>query len=760
MNRKSNQAFKNRKKMIYDFICNKNYVPMKAKEIASLLQIPKQKRSELQEVLEALEREGKIMVIHRGRYKKCPVKNSADKHAGCEDSRKEQNRGKEKDVKRNEKDEWAGAAFCPEPAECKRGTFISHSKGFGFVELEEADEEDIFIPAPYVGEAFHRDEVEVVLLPQQSGRRQEGRVVRVLSHGITEVIGTFERSKSFGFVIADNVRISKDIFIPKECINNAATGDKVIVQMRSYGSSQKSPEGKVVEILGKVGEPGIDVLSVARAYDIPMEFPIKVINQAERCPDHVLENDFNGRLDLRGWQMVTIDGEDAKDLDDAVSVSMEDGMYKLGVHIADVSNYVQGGSALDREALKRGTSVYLVDRVIPMLPKKLSNGICSLNAGEDRLALSCIMWVDKKGLVKKHQIAETVIHVDRRMSYTNVNKILTEEDEELIVEYRDLVPMFRMMKQLSDLLRANRSNRGAIDFEFPESKIILNDRGKPIDIKAYEHNAATNLIEDFMLLANETVAKEYCRKEIPFLYRTHENPDMDKMEGVLSFIRNQGISVSKSMEEITPKEVQEILSAIEGSPMEPLISRLLLRSMKQARYTTGCSGHFGLAAKYYCHFTSPIRRYPDLQIHRIIKDDLRGRMNDQKKEYYVSILEEVARQTSATERRAEEAERETDKMKMAEYMQYHIGETFDGVVSGVTGWGIYVELPNTVEGLVHVNTLRDDYYVFDQENYQMIGEMTGKTYRLGDKVCVRTADVDLGNKTIDFVLEEMGEEDE
>ena len=760
MNRKSNQAFKNRKKMIYDFICNKNYVPMKAKEIASLLQIPKQKRSELQEVLEALEREGKIMVIHRGRYKKCPVKNSADKHAGCEDSRKEQNRGKEKDVKRNEKDEWAGAAFCPEPAECKRGTFISHSKGFGFVELEEADEEDIFIPAPYVGEAFHRDEVEVVLLPQQSGRRQEGRVVRVLSHGITEVIGTFERSNSFGFVIADNVRISKDIFIPKECINNAATGDKVIVQMRSYGSSQKSPEGKVVEILGKVGEPGIDVLSVARAYDIPMEFPIKVINQAERCPDHVLENDFNGRLDLRGWQMVTIDGEDAKDLDDAVSVSMEDGMYKLGVHIADVSNYVQGGSALDREALKRGTSVYLVDRVIPMLPKKLSNGICSLNAGEDRLALSCIMWVDKKGLVKKHQIAETVIHVDRRMSYTNVNKILTEEDEELIVEYRDLVPMFRMMKQLSDLLRANRSNRGAIDFEFPESKIILNDRGKPIDIKAYEHNAATNLIEDFMLLANETLAKEYCRKEIPFLYRTHENPDMDKMEGVLSFIRNQGISVSKSMEEITPKEVQEILSAIEGSPMEPLISRLLLRSMKQARYTTGCSGHFGLAAKYYCHFTSPIRRYPDLQIHRIIKDDLRGRMNDQKKEYYVSILEEVARQTSATERRAEEAERETDKMKMAEYMQYHIGETFDGVVSGVTGWGIYVELPNTVEGLVHVNTLRDDYYVFDQENYQMIGEMTGKTYRLGDKVCVRTADVDLGNKTIDFVLEEMGEEDE
>lgn len=753
MNRKSNQAFKNRKKMIYDFICNKNYVPMKAKEIASLLQIPKQKRSELQEVLEALEREGKIMVIHRGRYKKCPVKNSADKHAGCEDSRKEQNRGKEKDVKRNEKDEWAGAAFCPEPAECKRGTFISHSKGFGFVELEEADEEDIFIPAPYVGEAFHRDEVEVVLLPQQSGRRQEGRVVRVLSHGITEVIGTFERSNSFGFVIADNVRISKDIFIPKECINNAATGDKVIVQMRSYGSSQKSPEGKVVEILGKVGEPGIDVLSVARAYDIPMEFPIKVINQAERCPDHVLENDFNGRLDLRGWQMVTIDGEDAKDLDDAVSVSMEDGMYKLGVHIADVSNYVQGGSALDREALKRGTSVYLVDRVIPMLPKKLSNGICSLNAGEDRLALSCIMWVDKKGLVKKHQIAETVIHVDRRMSYTNVNKILTEEDEELIVEYRDLVPMFRMMKQLSDLLRANRSNRGAIDFEFPESKIILNDRGKPIDIKAYEHNAATNLIEDFMLLANETVAKEYCRKEIPFLYRTHENPDMDKMEGVLSFIRNQGISVSKSMEEITPKEVQEILSAIEGSPMEPLISRLLLRSMKQARYTTGCSGHFGLAAKYYCHFTSPIRRYPDLQIHRIIKEQLRGRMDGKRILHYEEILPEVAKHSSRMERRADEAERETEKLKKAQYMVSRIGEKFEGVISGVTAWGIYVELPNTVEGMVHVSRMAGDYYYYDEQAYEMIGRDTGRTFRLGQKVDVIVDDVDLQMKSVDFVLQ-------
>lgn len=754
MNRKNDQAFKNRKKMIYDFICNKNYVPMKAREIAALLQIPKAKRGELEEVLDALEEEGKIMEIHRGRYKKRPVKETEPGSSGQENSHKK--KGEKRDAA-NKKNQTEDVRF--EESEVLRGKFISHPKGFGFVQLEDS-EEDVFIPAVYAESAFHMDEVEVVLLPEQGGRRQEGRIVRVLSHEIMEVVGTFERSSSFGFVVPDNTKISRDIFIPKELINNAANGDKVIVQICKYGGSQKSPEGRVIEILGKALDPGVDVLSVAKAYDLPMEFPVRVIHQAERCPDQVQEADLGGRLDLRDWQMVTIDGEDAKDLDDAVSVSMEEGLYKLGVHIADVSNYVQGGSALDKEALKRGTSVYLVDRVIPMIPARLSNGICSLNAGEDRLALSCIMWVDKKGVVQRKQIAESVIHVDRRMTYTNVNKILTDSDDEVMQEYLELVPMFRMMKQLSDILRANRSRRGAIDFEFPESKIILNASGKPVDIRAYEHNAATNLIEDFMLLANETVAKEYCSKEIPFLYRTHENPDMDKMEGVLTFIRGQGIEVNKSMEEITPKEIQEILEKIEGSPMESLISRLLLRSMKQARYTTGCSGHFGLAARYYCHFTSPIRRYPDLQIHRIIKDDLRGRMNDKKKEYYVSILEEVAQQTSATERRAEEAERETDKMKMAEYMQYHIGESFEGIVSGVTGWGIYVELPNTVEGLVHVNTLQDDFYIFDQDNYQMVGEVTKKAYRLGDKVRVRVADADVISKTIDFVLTEAGEEDE
>ena len=417
-----------------------------------------------------------------------------------------------------------------------------------------------------------------------------------------------------------------------------------------------------------------------------------------------------------------------------------------------MSNYVQGGSALDREALKRGTSVYLVDRVIPMLPTRLSNGICSLNQGEDRLALSCLMTIDGQGRVINHQIAETVIRVNRRMTYTAVKKIL-EGDQETASAYQELVPLFYEMRDLSALLRRNRTRRGSIDFDFPESKVLLDEQGHPVEIRAYEANVATRIIEDFMLLANETVAREYCERQIPFLYRTHENPDSDKMENVLTFIRGQGIPVNKHQQEITPAQVQEILTAVEGKPSEPLISRLLLRSMKQARYTTGCSGHFGLAARHYCHFTSPIRRYPDLQIHRIIKDTIRGRMNQEKKEHYAHILEDVATWTSQTERRAEEVERETVKMKKAEYMAGLVGQTFEGVISGVTGWGLYVELPNTVEGLVHVNSMKD-YYRFDEENYQLVGEHNGVVFHLGDLVRVQVAGADVQTRSVDFILEE------
>ncbi len=709
MNKKT---LKNRKKLILDFISNKEYHPMRAKDIAMLLQLPKGKRGDLFEVLDALEEEGKIC-CRRGKYEK--VRQEAQ-------------------VSRRE---------------ILEGTFIANARGFGFVEVEGQD--DLYIPEEDTLYAFHKDRVQVKVKPEQKGNRKEGKILQILSHGLSEVVGTFEKSQNFGFVIPDNQKMGKDIFIPREHTMGAEDGDKVVAKIVSYGGKNKNPEGRIKEILGAAGQPGIDVLSIARGYELPMDFPQKVQNQADRVPDHVLEGDFQGRMDLRDWTVVTIDGEDAKDLDDGISLTKEGNIYHLGVHIADVTNYVQGGSALDREALRRGTSVYLVDRVIPMLPKRLSNGICSLNQGEDRLALSCLMDIDSQGKILGHKIAETVICVDRRMSYTQVKGIL-EGDKELRSEYQELVPMFFHMKDLSAILRTKRSKRGSIDFDFPESKIYLDEMGRPTEIRAYEQNVATRIIEDFMLLANETVAKEYCEREIPFVYRTHENPDMDKMEKVLTFIRNQDIPVHKAHEEITPLEIQEILTSIEGQDCEPLISRLLLRSMKQARYTTGCSGHFGLAAKHYCHFTSPIRRYPDLQIHRIIKDTIRGRMKDEKKLYYAQILEDVAAKSSTLERRAEEVERETVKLKKAEYMQMHLLETFDGIISGITGWGMYVELPNTVEGLVHVSSLTDDYYIFDEENYCLRGEMSQKTYHLGDPVQVLVSEVDITTKSIDFIL--------
>ncbi len=601
---------------------------------------------------------------------------------------------------------------------------------------------------------MHQDKVRIIIRDdKKEGKRQEGVVVKVLERGMPEIVGTYQLNRDFGFVISDNPKFSKDIFIPRKEAAGIKNGDKVIAVITDYGSGNKNPEGKIKENLGNIRTPGTDILAIVKSFGIPSEFPEKVMKQAQRVPDHVLDADRDGRLDLRHLQTVTIDGEDAKDLDDAISLTKEGDIYHLGVHIADVSNYVQYNSALDREALKRGTSVYLADRVVPMLPERLSNGICSLNQGEDRLALSCLMDINEKGKVVSHQIAETVINVNERMCYTDVKNILEDTDEEAKKRYDALIPMFFMMKELSGILRNSRHHRGSIDFDFPESKIILNAAGKAIDVKPYEANVATKIIEDFMLMANETVAQEYCTEEIPFVYRTHDNPDPEKVESLLTLLHNQGVKIQKAKEEITPKEIQQIIESIEGLPNEAMISRLVLRSMKQAKYTTECSGHFGLAAKYYCHFTSPIRRYPDLQIHRIIKDNLRGRlMREGRTEHYAEILDEVARQSSVCERRADEAERESDKLKKAEYMSYHLGEEFEGIISGVTGWGLYVELPNTVEGLVHVNTLRDDYYVFDQESYELRGEMTKKVYKLGDKVRVRVAEADKMLKTVDFEL--------
>ena len=595
--------------------------------------------------------------------------------------------------------------------------------------------------------------MEVVIKAAPAGKRREGKIIKVLSHGTTTLVGYFEKSKNFGFVRPDNHKFAKDVFIPLERSKGAVTGHKVVVELTKYGGDNKKPEGKVVEIIGHINDPGTDIMSIVKGYDLPIDFPEKVLNQAERVAKDVSAADMAGRMDLRDWQMVTIDGEDAKDLDDAISITREGNNYILGVHIADVTNYVQENSALDREAIKRGTSVYLVDRVIPMLPHTLSNGICSLNAGVDRLALSCIMTINEKGVVIDHKIAETVVCIDERMTYTSVKKILEEHDAVEIEKYTELVPMFELMAELSGILREKRRQRGSIDFDFPETKMILDEMGKPIEIKPYDRNVATKIIEDFMLLANETVAEDYFWQEIPFVYRTHEAPDEDKVKKLATFINNFGHSMHISNKEVRPKEIQKLLAKVEGTAEDSLINRLALRSMKQAKYTAENTGHFGLAAQYYCHFTSPIRRYPDLQIHRIIKENLRGRMNDDRRSHYESILTEVAKKSSERERLAEEAERETIKLKKVEYMTQHIGETFEGVISSITKWGIYVELPNTIEGLIHVTNMYDDHYNYIEESYEMVGEHTGRTYKLGQTVEVRVIGANRLERTIDFEFE-------
>lgn len=702
------QTFEKRKKLIYEFICDELYVPMKLKELAILLQVPKEQRNELKKIMDSLEAEGKVHVSSKGKYSK---------------------------------------------GEAKRivGTYTANARGFGFVTVE-GEAEDIFISEDDANGAFHNDRVEVLIQATPAGKRKEGRIIKVLERGTTTLVGYFEKSKNFGFVRPDNLRFSQDVFIPLERSKGAVTGHKVVVELTKYGDAHHKPEGKVIEILGHVNDPGVDIMSIVKGYDLPTEFPEKVLNQAERVAKEVSEADMAGRLDLRDWTMVTIDGEDAKDLDDAISITKEDGQYILGVHIADVTNYVQEKSALDREALKRGTSVYLVDRVIPMLPHTLSNGMCSLNAGEDRLALSCIMTINEKGTVIDHTIAETVVHIDERMSYTSVKKILADEDEQEIRRYESLVPMFRLMAELSGILREKRMQRGSIDFDFPETKMILDQDGRPIEIKPYDRNVATKIIEDFMLLANETVAEDYFWQEIPFVYRTHESPDEDKVKKLATFINNFGHSMHISNKEVRPKEIQKLLAKVEGTAEEALISRLALRSMKQAKYTPENTGHFGLAASYYCHFTSPIRRYPDLQIHRIIKENLRGRMNEERREHYDKILTEVAKQSSQRERLAEEAERETLKLKKVEYMAERLGEEFEGVISSITKWGIYVELPNTIEGLIHVTNMYDDHYNYIEDSYEMVGEHTGTSYKLGQTVTVRVIGTSKVERTIDFEL--------
>ncbi len=800
----------NRKDRICELMSDQQYVPMKEKELAMLLQVSREDRQELRRLLEELLTEGRLTVDARGKYKK------ADGHT-------------------------------------LTGTFISHGKGFGFVEIE-GREDDLFIPAGMTEGALHGDTVQVVLtqesdiggrqrsvasdggrcseasdgrqrseasnggrwqenraadrpapqtaardsarasvrVPARAHARVTARVLRILKRGFTQLVGTYQNQKSgnYGFVVPDNSRMPQDVYVPRERSKGAVTGHKVVVEITDYGGSDRSPEGKVVEILGHVNDPGVDILSIVRGYELPESFSEKVLSQAERVAGEVTSADRAGRRDLRDQLLITIDGEDAKDLDDAVSVTFDGQFYRLGVHIADVTNYVQEGSALDREALKRGTSVYLVDRVIPMLPHALSNGICSLNAGEDRLALSCLMTVDPKGNIADYELCESVIRVRHRMSYTGVKRLLTEENltekDPSFEKYGEILPMLKEMETLSGLLREKRRERGGIDFDFPECKILLDDRGVPREIRPYERNVATRMIEDFMLAANETVAQHFYWQELPFVYRVHEAPDQDKIQKLAAFLYNfgyymknvgqmggraagergaarkgggSGRAADKRGERgqaaaIHPKEIQKLLRKVEDTPEEAMISRLTLRSMKQAKYSTENSGHFGLACMYYCHFTSPIRRYPDLQIHRIIKEQLRGRLNEERISHYRSLLPEVAKESSRLERRADEAERETDKLKKVQYMEERLGEVFEGVVSGITAWGIYVELPNTVEGLVHVSRLPGDYYCYHEETYEMVGETTGRTFSLGQPVTVQAVGADRLLRTIDFDLAE------
>ena len=743
------EKFNERRDMVYAFISNQGYTPMKQKEIAQLLSVPRAEKEDFAEVIDSLIADGKIIIDQRGRVKKAEEGSVA-------------------------------------------GVFCGTSKGFGFVTVE-GENEDIFIAPDNVNGARDKDRVLISIMDGSRGRSREGVVLSILERGTSCIIGTFQRTKTYGFVVPDNQKFGSDIYIPHGFTKGAVTGHKVEVEITDFGGGDKNAEGHIIEIFGHIDDPKTDIMSVIRAYGIPVEFPEGVINQLTTIPEDISAEDITGRLDLRDVRMVTIDGEDAKDLDDAVSLDFDGKLYHLGVHIADVSHYVRENTPLDKEALKRGTSNYLIDSVIPMLPHELSNGICSLNQGVDRLALSVLMDIDPKGNVVSHRIVETVINVNRRMAYTNVNRIVCGEPEEPrlcedpagadeskgiysdrdayekalklyperkaayeadMKEYEGLTDMFLLMEELAEILRLRRMKRGSIDFDFPECKIEVDERGVPVDIHPYERNKATRIIEDFMLIANETVAEDYFWQELPFVYRTHENPDPEKITKLGIFINNFGYSIKMTQDDIHPKELQKLLNSIAGSEEETLISRLTLRSLKQAKYTTSCEGHFGLAAKYYCHFTSPIRRYPDLQIHRIIKENLAGRLDEHRVNHYAKILDDVAFQSSKTERRADEAEREVEKLKKIEYMEKYVGELFEGVISGISTWGMYVELPNTVEGLVPIASLDDDYYYFDEEHYMLIGEHTKKTYKLGEKVKIRVETADKLLRTIEFRLAE------
>jgi ribonuclease R len=703
----------NTKEKLVEFMKEEAYKPMLKEELAEFLGINRKEKEIFYKLLDEMESEGLIIKTRNNRY------------------------------------------GVPERMNLVVGKLQGHPKGYGFVIPDNKELKDVYVSPTDLNGALHGDKVIVRISKTADDlKKPEGEVIRILERANERIVGTFENNGNFGFVIPDETRISMDVFVPKADMNGAQTNQKVVVEITRWPEKRRNPEGRVIEILGSKDDVGTDILAIIKKFDLSEEFPEKVLNEAEKIPEEISEREIARRMDLRDMTIFTIDGIDAKDLDDAVSIQkLDNGNYRLGVHIADVSHYVQENSPLDKEALKRGTSVYLVDRVIPMLPKKLSNGVCSLNPRVPRLTLSVFMTIDKNGKVIEHNIVESVIESKERLTYTDVSDILEKDDKELKKRYEHILEDLKLMEELCIILREKREKRGSIDFDFNESKIILDENGKPVDIVKAERRIANRIIEEFMLVCNETVAEYMYWTRTPFIYRIHEDPDIEKIIEFNKFIHNFGYTL-KGVQDIHPKELQLLTKKVEGTREETIINTIMLRSLKKAKYSSDSQSHFGLAARYYCHFTSPIRRYPDLQIHRIIKEFINNKLKDKELEKLKTRLPMVAEQSSIRERIAEEAEWETEDLKKVEFMSDKIGEIYEGIISGVTAFGIFVELDNTVEGLVHVSTLVDDYYQYDEYNYSLIGERTKKTYRIGDIVKVQVVKADIGRREIDFILVE------
>ena len=636
--------------------------------------------------------------------------------------------------------------------EILQGKFLGHEKGFGFVKISD-EIPDIFIAKNNKKDAMNGDIVEVKILKEKHGAHNEGAIINVVERNTKQIVGTFEKSKNFGFVVPDDNQLGTDIFISKTNWGKAKNHQKVVVKITKYPKKGMKAEGKIIEVLGYVDEAGIDMLSIIKQYNLLNEFPKNVLEEAKRVSKTEIKPD--GRVDFRNKEIFTIDGEDAKDLDDAVCVDEnDDGTYTLGVHIADVSNYVKEGSLLNREAIKRGTSVYMLDRVIPMLPKELSNGICSLNQGQDRYAMSVIIKIDKNGKVVDSDICKSIINVTERMTYTDVADILNNTNEKTIKKYSKYVEHFKRMEKLAIILKNRRLKDGYLSLDIPESKIILDKNGIAIDVKPYETTFANEIIEQFMLTANETVAERFYWLNAPFIYRVHEKPDEEKIKELNKYLFNFGFRIKGKLDDIKPKAFSQILEDVKGKDEERVVSNLLLRTLKVARYEAENKGHFGISSKYYCHFTSPIRRYPDLFIHRVISKYLDANYNlpETFKEKYAKQAEKYAESSSECEQIATKAERESEDIKKAEYMQNKIGEEYEGIISSITSFGMFVELENTVEGLVRVADMKDDYYIYDDINKTLIGKETGKIFKLGQKVNIEVVSADKQTRKIDFIL--------